>query len=154
MLYLANLDRIGSQRNKEKRSRFPYKLWTKGSCPCCRGKLDVHGKNRHLIQKHWSQTCQTLILGRVLLPQIHSPVYPVSSPLMQARPSGYIQQQTTRYVRIMAHGLFLLDKGRFHRLIAPCGYFCFLVCFPFRISLTPSPFHLVSQLELMETGIV
>ena len=47
-----------------------------------------------------------------------------------------------QYVRTATNGLFLQDQGRFHRLIAHCGYFYFLACFPFRISLTQSPFIL------------
>lgn len=40
LLYLAKLNGIGSQRKDEEKNRFFNRFWTKGSRPCCGGKLD------------------------------------------------------------------------------------------------------------------
>lgn len=114
---------------KGKQDSFPYRLWTRAAVLL----VEVNQMPRGEFTPH----TEALVTGfsttgsqkNFIVLSCHSILYSVLNLLLQAGPSAIAMEGSKPYCVRLTVLEFILNKRRFHRLIAQ--FVCFFVCFTF-----------------------
>lgn len=133
---------------KGKQGSFPYRLWTRAAILL----VDVNQMPRGEFTLH----TEALVTGfsntgsqkSFIVLSCYSILYSVLNLLLQAGPSAIAMEGSKPQCVRLTVLAFILNKRRFHRLIAQ--FVCLFVLLFFQMSLTQPHFHHVCQLDLRE----